>query len=117
MATKLRQIHLLDVYHVGEQRINTLRQKVLYLMLSMFFGFLVWLGTDVVFSPTVQDYFSSPLKWMAFPILATVLAYTLCLPAIAKNKYKKMDEIVSAVNDEMREKGVEIVVGVIKKSN
>lgn len=110
ITTKLRKVHLLDVYHVGGRRISTLRQKALYLLLSMFAGFLVWFGTDIVFSPTVQEYMSSPLKWVAFPLLVTVLTYTLCLPAITKNKYKKMDELVSAVNDEMREKGVEITV-------
>ena len=117
ITIKLRQVHLLDVYHVGGQRISTLRQKALYLLLSMFVGFLVWFGTDVVFSPTVQEYLSSPLKWVAFPLLATVLIYTLCLPAIAKERYKQMDEFVSAVTEEMREKGVEIVVRTIKKSN
>ncbi len=108
IVAKLRQVQLLDIYYVGERRISVLRQKVLYLLLCMFVGFLVWFVTDVVFSPTVQEYMSSPLKWAAFPLLVTVLAYTLCLPTITKNKYKKMDELVSAVNDEMREKGVEI---------
>lgn len=52
--------------------------------------------SDVVFSPTVQEYLSSPLKWVAFPILATVLAYTLCQPFIAKSKNKKIEELICA---------------------
>lgn len=117
IAAKLRQLHLSDVYHVGELRISTLRQKTLFLFLSMFVGFLVWFCTDVVFSPTVQEYLSSPLKWGAFPLLATVLAYTLCLPVITKDKCRKMDKLVSAVTEEMREKGAEIVVRTLKNSN
>lgn len=110
IVTKLHQVYLLDVYHVGGQRISTLSQKVLCIFLSIFLGFLVWLGTDIVFSPTVQEYMSSPLKWVAFPLLVTVLTYTLCLPSVAKDKYRQIETLVSAVNDEMREKGVEITV-------
>ena len=117
IVAKLRQVHLMDIYHVGERRIGTLRQKALYLLLSMFAGFLVWFGTDVVFSPTVQEYLSSPLKWIAFPILATVMVYSFCLPSIAKNKCKKIDRLVCAVLEEMREKGAEILVRTIKNSN
>lgn len=117
IVTKLRQVHLLDVYHIGERRISTLRQKALSLLLSMFVGFLVWFGIDIVFSPTVQEYMSSPLKWVAFPLLVTVLAYTLCLPSVAKDKYRQIAILLSVVNDEMREKGAEIVVGTIKKTN
>ena len=116
IETKLRQVHLLDVYHVGGLHINTFRQKVLYFFLSIFVGLLVWFGTDVVFSPTVQEYLSSPLKWIAFPLLATVLAYTLCLPSIAKSKNKKIEELICAVNEEMVEKETEIVVRTIKKN-
>lgn len=110
IVTRLRQVHLLDVYHVGGQRISTLRQKTLYILLSMFVGFLVLFGTEIVFSPTVQDYLSSPLKWVSFPLLVTVLAYTFCLSSIAKDKYRQIETLVSAVNDEMREKGVQITV-------
>jgi hypothetical protein len=117
ITTKLRKVHLLDVYHIGGQRISTLRQKALYLLLSMFAGFLVWFGTDIVFSPTVQEYMSSPLKWVAFPLLVTVLAYTFCLPSIAKEKYRQIEILVSAVNDEMREKGANIFTGTTKKYN
>ena len=117
IVTKLRQVHLQDAYHVGEQRISTLKQKTLYLLLSIFIGFFVWYGLDVVFSPTIQEYWSSPLKWVAFPILATVLAYTLCLPFIAKSKNKKIEELVRAVNEEMREKGFDIMYVTIKKPN
>lgn len=117
ITVKLRQVHLLDVYHVGGQRISTLGQKALYLLLSMLVGFLVWFGTDVVFSPTIQEYLSSPLRWMAFPILATVLAYTLCLPFIAKSKNEKMEKLIWAVNEEMGEIGAEIVTKIIKNSN
>lgn len=45
IITKLRQVHLLDVYHVGGQRISTFRQKVLYFLLSIFVGFLIWFQT------------------------------------------------------------------------
>jgi hypothetical protein len=117
VTIKLRQMRILDVYHVGGQRISTLGQKVLYLLLSILVGFLVWFGTDVVFSPTVQEYLSSPLKWVAFPLLATVLVYTLCLPAIAKSKNKKIEQLICAVNEEMGEKGAEIFVRTIKNSN
>lgn len=117
IETKLRQVHLLDAYHVGGQCISTFRQKVLYLFLSFFVGFLVWFGTDVVFSPTVQEYLSFPLKWVAFPLLTTVLAYTLCLPFIAKSKNKKIEELVRTVNEEMREKGLDIMYVTIKKPN
>ena len=117
ITIKLHQVHLLDVYHVGGQHISTLRQKTLCLLLSIFVGFFVWFATDMVFSPTVQEYQSSPLTWVAFPLLATVLAYTLCLPSIAKARYRQIEMLVSAVNDEMRENGAEIVVGIIKNSN
>ena len=117
IAAKLRQVHLTDVYHVGELRISTLRQKVLFFLLSMFVGFLVWLGIDIVFSPTVHEYLSSPLKWGAFPLLVTVLVFTLCLPSIAKAKYRQIEILISTVNDEIKEKGAEIIIGVIKNSN
>ena len=70
-----------------------------------------------VFSPTVQEYLSFPLKWVAFPLLTTVLAYTLCLPFIAKSKNKKIEELVRTVNEEMREKGLDIMYVTIKKPN
>ena len=109
VATRLRQVHLQDVYHVGSKRLSMLRLKVSYLMLSFFVGFMVWFGIDLYFSPCTQEYLSSPLKWIAFPLLAIVLTYTLCLPRIAQAKKEKMQELVKAVIEEMRQKGQEIL--------
>ena len=117
IATKLRQVHLLDVYHVGGQRISTLRQKVLCLLLSIIFGFLVGLGTDIVFSPTTREYMYSPLKWVAFPLLAAVLAYTFCLPLITEVRQKMIDKKTVAVTEEMEAMVSEILKGNIKNYN
>lgn len=109
VVTRLRQVHLQDVYHVGSKRLSMVRLKVLYLMLSFFVGFMVWFGTDMYFSPNTQEYLSSPLKWIAFPLLAIVLFYTLCLPRIAQSKKEKMQELVQAVTEEMMQKEQEIL--------
>ena len=117
VTTKLRQTHLQDVYHVGNKRLNMARLKVLYLTLSFFVGFMVWFGTDLYFTPNTQEYLSSPLKWIAFPLLAIVLTYTLCLPRIAQAKKEKMQKLVQAVTEEMRQKGQEILQATLKKSH
>lgn len=117
IETKLRQVHLLDAYHVGEQRISTLRQKTLCLLLSFFVGFLVWFGTDIVFSPTTREYMYSPLKWVAFPLLAAVLVYTFCLPLITEVREKRIEKKTAAVTEEMEAMVSEILKGNIKKYN
>lgn len=115
VTTRIRQSHLQDIYHVGKKRVSTLSLKVLYFVFSLLMGCLIWLGTDLYFSPSIQEYLSSPLKWIAFPLLATVLTYTLCLPKIAQAKEKKMQEIFRAVTDEMKQKGQGIIDVTIKK--
>lgn len=117
ITTKLRQVYLLDVYHVGGQRISTLRQKVLCLLLSIFVGFLVGLGTDIVFSPTTREYMCSPLKWVVFPLLAAVLAYTFCLPLITEVRKKRIEKRTAAVTKEMGAMVSEIFKGNIKNYN
>ena len=109
VTTRLRQTRLQDVYHVGNERVSIIWLKALYLMLSFFVGFMVWFGMDLYFSPSIHVYLSSPLKWIVFPLLAMVLAYILCLPKIALAKKEKMQELIQAVTEEMRQKGQEIL--------
>ncbi len=110
IASKIRQTHLQDVFHVGKKRISMIGQKALYLMLSLMVGCLVWFGSDYYFSPSKQEYLASPLKWIAFPLLLMVLAYTLCLPRIIKAKEKRIQKLIQAVTEEMRQKGQEILM-------
>lgn len=117
VSTRIRQAHLQDIYHMGKKRVSTLNLKVLYLVISLLMGSLIWLGTDIYFSPNIQEYLSSPLKWIAFPLMTTVLTYTFCLPKIAQAKEKKMQEVVRAVTDEMKLKGQEIVDVTLKNAN
>ena len=86
VSTRIRQAHLQDFYHVEKKRVSTLSLKVLYLVISLFIGCLAWLGTEIYFSPSIQDYLSTPLKWITFPLLITVLSYTLCLPKMTLAK-------------------------------
>ena len=117
VSTRIRQAHLQDIYNVEKKRVSMLSLKVLYLVISLFIGCLVWLATDAYISPSTQDYLSSPLKWIVFPLLATVLTYTFCLPKISQAKEKKMQELIQAVTDEMKEKGQEIIDVTIKNAN
>ena len=105
LATRIRQVHLQDIYHVEKKRISMHKQKALYLATSLLIGCLVWFVIDIYFSPSTQEYLSSPLKWIAFPLLATVFTYTFCLPQIAQAKDKKIQELIQAVTDEMKKKG------------
>ena len=117
VATKLHQVHLQDVYHVGNKRVSTSLLKALSLLLSFIAGFAVWLGIDQSISPSAENYLSTPLKWIAFPLLTTVLVYTLCLPRIAQAKEKKSLALIDAVTEEMMLIGQEIAEGAIKSSN
>lgn len=117
VATRIRQTLLQDIYHVENKRISTHIQKVFYLVISLLIGYLVWFGTDIYFSPKTQEYLSSPLKWIAFPLLATVLTYTFCLPQIAQAREKEMKELIKAVTDEMKQIGQEIIEVTIKNAN
>jgi len=109
VSTKIRQTHLQDIYHVGKKRVSTFNLKVLYFVISLLMGCLIWFGTDIYFSPSIQEYLSSPLKWIAFPLLLTVFTYTYCLPKVAQAKKKMMKELTQAVTDEMSQKGHEII--------
>ncbi len=117
LATRIRQTYLHDIYDVGKTRVSTFGLKVLYLVISLLIGYLIWFCADLFFSPSIQEYLSSPLRWIAFPLLAMVLTYTFCLPKIAQAKEKKKQEIVRAVTDEMRQKGQAIIVVTIKNAN
>lgn len=75
------------------------------------------LGSDFYFTPSKQEYLASPLKWIAFPLLAMVLTYTFCLPRIMKAKGRKMRELIYAVTEEIHQKGQEIIDVSIKKAN
>ena len=110
VTTKIRQTHLQDIYHVGKKRISMIGLKVLYLMLSLLAGCLIWLGLDFYFSPSKQEYLASPLKWIAFPLLAMVLAYTFCLPKVAQSKEEKMQELIRAVTEEVGALGSELLL-------
>lgn len=110
IATKIRQTHLQDIYHVGEKRVSTLSLKVLYCVISLLIGCLIWLGIDLYFSPSIQEYLSSPLKWIAFPLLVTVLTYTFCLPKVAQSKEEKMQELIRAVTEEVGALGSELLL-------
>ncbi len=110
VTTRIRQAHLQDIYHKGKKRVSTLSLKLLYLMISLLMGCLIWIGTDFYFSPSIQEYLSSPLKWIAFPLLATVLTYTFCMPQIAQAREKKKQELVQAVTDEVGFLGSEILL-------
>ena len=117
VVTKIRQTHLQDIYHVGNKRISMIGLKALYLMFSLLTGCLIWLGSDFYFTPSKQEYLASPLKWIAFPLLAMVLTYTFCLPRIMKAKERKMRELIYAVIEEIHQKGQEIIDVSIKKAN
>ena len=117
VSIRIRQAHLQDIYHVGKKRVNLYGLKVLYFVVCLLIGCLVGLGTDIFFSPSTQDYLSSPLKWIAFPLLAAVLAYTFCLPKIAQAKEKEMQDFIRAVTDEMWQNGQEIIDVTIKNAN
>ena len=117
VSTKIRQTHLQDIYHVGKKRVSTFNLKVLYFVISLLSGCLVWLGTDLYFSPSTQEYLSSPLKWMAFPLLVMTLVYTFCLPQIAKAKEKRAKELIEAVTNEMKRIGQRIIDVSIKNAN
>ena len=117
VATRLRQVHLQDVYHVGNKRVSTSLLKALSLLLSFLAGFAVWLGIDQSISPSAENYLSTPLKWIAFPLLTTVLVYTLCLPRMAQAKEKKVLALIDAVTEEMMLIGQEIAERAIKSSN
>ncbi len=117
VSTKIRQVHLQDIYHKGKKRVSTLSLNVLYLAISLLTGCLVWLGSDIYFSPNIQNYLSTPLKWLAFPLLTTVLTYTFCLPRIAQAREKKRQEFIRAVTNEMTQKGQGIIDVIIKNAN
>ena len=110
VSTRIRQAHLQDIYHVEKKRVSTLGLKVYYLVISLLIGCLVWFCTDIYFSPSTQDYLSSPLKWIAFPLLATVLTYTFYLPRISQAKEKKMQELIRAVTEEVGALGSELLL-------
>lgn len=110
VTTRIHQAHLRDIFHVEKTRASTLCLKAFYLVISLLMGGLVWLGTELYFSPNTQEYLSSPLKWIAFPLLATLLTYTFCLPKITHAKEKKMQEIIQAVTEEVGALGIEILI-------
>ncbi|WP_302749756.1 hypothetical protein [uncultured Prevotella sp.] len=110
VSTRIRQAHLRDIYHVGKSRVSTLSLKVFYFVISLLMGCLVWFGTDLYFSPNIQEYLSSPLKWIAFPLLVTVLTYTFCLPKVAQSKEEKIQELIRAVTEEVGALGSELLL-------
>lgn len=109
VAMKIRQVCLLDIYRLGGESVRMIGLKFLYLLLSVFIGFLVWLLTDLCFSPTMQEYLDSPLKWIVFPLLTTVLVYTFCYPYINGRRKRKIEKIIMSLNKETEKKGYEIL--------
>lgn len=110
VSMRIRQTLLLEIFHVGKRRVSTLRLKVLYLMFSLLIGCMVWLGSDIYFSPSIQEYLSFPLKWIAFPLLAMALTYTFCLPKIAQAKERKIQELILVVTEEVDALGSELLL-------
>ena len=110
ITNRIRQAHLRDIYHVGEKRVCMRCLKALYLLVSLMIGCLVWIGIDFYFSPSTQEYLSSPLKWIAFPLLAMVLTFTFCLPKMTQAKEKKMQELIRAVTEEVDALGSELLL-------
>ncbi len=109
VAMKIRQAYLQDIYRLGNKSVRMIGLRFLYLLLSIFVGFLVCLATDLCFSPTMQEYLDSPLKWIVFPLLTTVLVYTFCLPYINGRRKKRIEKIIMILNEEMEKKEYEIL--------
>lgn len=110
----LRHARLHGLDEIGNKSISVQGIKGLCLLLCLFAGFLVYFGTHLYFSLKIQDYASSPFKWTVFPLLTIVLTYTFCKPYIAKSKANEIERLIKIVNDEMKEKGLEIFEGLIK---
>ena len=109
LIMKIRQVCLLDMFRLGEKSVSMIDLKITYLMFSLLVGFLVWVGTDLCFSPTMQEIHASPLKWITFPLLVTILVFTICQPYISRSKKKKTEEIIDGLKKELDKKGQEIL--------
>jgi len=109
VAMKIRQAYLQDIYRLGNKSVRMIGLRLLYLLLSILAGFIVWLLAHILFSPTMQEYAASPLKWIAFPLLATMLVFTFCQPCIAEKRKNIIEQIIMLLDDEMEKKGYEIL--------
>ena len=89
LVMKIRQVYLQDKYRLGDKSVSMIGLKIMYLMISLLVGFLVWVAIDLCFSPTMQELHASPLKWIAFPLLVTMLVFTFCRPYIIRSKKKR----------------------------
>lgn len=115
LVMKIRQVYLQDKYRLGDKSVSMIGLKIMYLMISLFVGFLVWVAIDLCFSPTMQELHASPLKWAAFPLLVTILVFTFCRPYIIRRKKKRTEEIIFALKKELDKNGQEILHGIVKK--
>ena len=75
LIMKIRQVYLQDMFRLGDKSVSMIGLIIVYMMFSLFVGFLVWVVIDLCFSPTMQELQASPLKWTAFPLLVTILVF------------------------------------------
>lgn len=109
LIMKIRQVYLQDMFRLGDKSVSMIGLKIMYLMISLLVGFLVWVAIDLCFSPTMQELHASPLKWTAFPLLVTILVFTICRPYIIRRKKRRIEEIIVALKKELDKKGLEIL--------
>jgi len=109
VAMKIRQVYLQDDYRLRDKNVIMIGLRLLYLLLSILVGSIVLLLIHICFSPTMQEYADSPLKWIAFPLLTTALVFTFCHPYVVKKKKRKIEDIVNTLKKEMDKKEQEIL--------
>lgn len=114
VTMKIRQVYLQDDYRLGDKNVIMIGLRLLYLLLSILAGSIVWLLTHIWYSPTIHEYTDSPLKWIAFPLLTIALMFTFCHTIVIKKKKQKVEDIIKTLKDEMNKKGQEILDAAVK---
>ena len=106
---KFRQIHLINIFKADRRRVSTIGLKIFFMMMSFVIGVFTWYGELYFLNSIPNLVYKNFTQMIMFPMLTSVLVYSLCIPYITLSGMKQKEKLIMAVRKEMKMIGEDIV--------
>ena len=106
---KFRQIHLINIFKADRRHVSTIGLKIFFMIMSFVIGVFTWYGELYFLNSIPNLVYKDLLQMIMFPMLTSVLVYSLCIPYIALSKMKQKEKLIMAIRKEMKMIGEDIV--------
>lgn len=106
---KFRQIHLINIFKADRRHVSTIGLKIFFMIMSFVIGVFTWYGELYFLNSIPNLVYKNFTQMIMFPMLTSVLVYSLCIPYITLSEMKQKEKLIMAVRKEMKMIGEDIV--------